>query len=53
MHKIRKKKTNNHDYIKIKDISVLESKDEIIDETESSEDLFTDDDLILFDEIDI
>lgn len=53
MHKLRKKKTNHNVYIKLEDISKIKSKDEIIDETESSEDLFTDDDLILFDEIDI
>ncbi len=53
MHKLRKKKTNNNGYKKIEDISEIKNKDEIIDETESSEDLFTDDDLILFDEIDI
>lgn len=53
MHKLRKKKTNNPDYTKIKNISKSNTKDETIDETESSEDLFTDDDLILFDEIDI
>lgn len=53
MHKLRKKKTNHNGYKKIEDISKIKSKDEIIDETESSEDLFTDDDLILFDEIDI
>ena len=53
MHKLRKKKTNHNVYIKLEDISKIKSKDEIIDETESSENLFTDDDLILFDEIDI
>lgn len=53
MHKLGKKKTNNNVYIKLEDISEIRSKDKIIDETESSEDLFTDDDLILFDEIDI